>query len=133
MKNIAIAIASSVFTVAICTFLLGLAEQPRNWQIGAVVAAVAAVVSIFALIVIALPLHYALDRAGKVGALWYVFPGILVGPGFVVGLKPFGQDAVSGLVLQSLACGSLGAIGAATFWFFAVRKPRLTKQSSQTL
>ncbi|MDX1537121.1 hypothetical protein [Arsukibacterium sp.] len=133
MKNIAIAIVSAALVVAICTFLMGLAEQYRNWEVSALVAAVAATVSIIALIVVALPLHYALSRTGKVGAVWYVVPGILVGAGFVPGLKPFGQDAVSGLILQSLWCGLLGAIGAATFWFFAVRRPRLTKQSIQTV
>lgn len=133
MKNIVIAIISSALAVSVCTFLLGVAEQYQNWSASALVAGVAAVVSLISLVFIALPLHYALTRAGKIGIGWYTVPGMLIGPVFVLALKPFGDDPTSWLIVQSLVCGLLGAIGAAIFWFIAVRQPRLTKQSSQTV
>ena len=133
MKNIAIAIVSSALAVSVCTFLLDVAEQYRNWQVSALVAGVAAVVSIIALVFIALPLHYALARAEKVSIGWYTVPGMLIGLVFVITLKPFGQDSASWLAVQSLVCGLLGAIGAAIFWLIAVLQPRLTKQSRQTV
>ncbi|MEX1033220.1 MAG: hypothetical protein WDZ30_07650 [Cellvibrionaceae bacterium] len=133
MKKLGIAIFFSALVVFMLTFFLGVAEDYANWQVSAVVAGVAAVVSIIALVCIALPLHYVLARAGKLGLGWYVVPGALIGPGFVLGFKPFGQDPTAGLLMQSLVCGSLGAIGAAIFWFVAVHWPRLTKQSKQTV
>jgi len=133
MKNLAIAIVSAALSVSVCTFLFGVAEQYQNWPVSALVAGVAAVVAIIALVFIALPLHYVLTRAGKVGIGWYAVPGMLIGPVFVLALKPFGQDSASGLIVQSLVCALLGAIGAAIFWFIAVRQPRITQQSNQTV
>jgi len=129
MKNLAIAIVSAALAVSVSTFLMGVAEQYENWQVSALVAGVAALVSIIALAFIALPLHFVLARSGKVDMGWYTVPGMLIGPLFVLGLKPFGQDPASGLVVQSLICSFLGVVGAATFWFFAVRQPRLTRPS----
>lgn len=124
MKKIAIAIVSSALAVSVCTFLWGVAEQYQNWPVSVLVAGVAAVVSLIALVFITLPLHYVLVRAGKCGIGWYTLPGLLIGLVFVFALKPFGRDPTSVLMLQSLACGVLGVIGAATFWFIAIRPPR---------
>lgn len=126
MKNIGLAIVCSTFAVAICTFLTGVGEQPAYWRISAAIAGVAGVVSFVVLVFITLPLHYALTRIGKVGSLWYILPGMLTGPMFVLSLKPFGQDTVPGLALQSLYCGFLGTVGAAMFWYIAVWQPRQT-------
>lgn len=97
MKNLTIAIVSAALAVSVSTFLLGVSEQYENWRVSALVAGVAALVSIIALVIIALPLHFVLARAGKVGMGWYTAPGMLIGPVFVLGLKHFGQDELAPL------------------------------------
>ena len=130
MNNTVLAFFASTLVVTFCTALLSLSGPNASWGLSFLIAQVAAMVSVFALLFITLPLHFILVRFGRVHILWYLLPGLLTGPTFIFGLKPFGDDALSALLSQSLMCAVLGALGAATFWFFAVRRPRLTSHST---
>ena len=120
----------TVLSVFLLTFLIVIIVEYPRWMMSLFTAYVASIVAVVAVVVLALPLHTVLSRLNKTSALWYVLAGAITGPFFVLVFKPFGNDLAKDLVVQTFICGSLGAMSAIVFWFFAVYRHRLTRASN---
>ncbi|WP_125931920.1 hypothetical protein [Thiosocius teredinicola] len=69
----------------------------------------------------AIPIHLLLKRRNHTRIVWYALIGIIPGPFFVALAKPFGNDSLKDLAYQSMVFSIIGVLGAAIFWFFAVK------------
>ncbi len=73
------------------------------------------------LVGLGLPVFLLLERFGLRRWSHYVLPSMIPGPLFIFLFKPFGNDPLGYLLQQTAICMALGAVAAATFWWFAVR------------
>ncbi len=114
---------AAVLTVALLvavTFFLGTSDPYPRSSLALTGAAAAGIFALAGVVLWGLPIHYFLSRANNGKVYWYALAGFVPGPIFVTSLKPFGQDPVPYLLLQSAYFGFVGVVGALAFWAIVV-------------
>jgi len=97
-----------------------------SWSIESVLA-FSSVFALFTLIVMllwGLPIHLLLQKKNKTHIFYYIVAGGIPGLIVVGVFKPFGQDALQHLVVQSLYLVAIGIVAAMVFWSIAVLASR---------
>lgn len=135
MKHLSIASAVSVLIVFTVTFLVSaidsIGSDYSDLRISLVIAGVAALVACIVIIVWALPVHLALRKLKHQSLVLYLVAAVIPSFIFIFAFKPFGQDSGIDLLQQALFCSFLGCLGAASFWYIAVYRLRITRRSSK--
>lgn len=93
---------------------------PYGPAVALTVVGVAGLVGLLVILGWGLPLHFALAMFERTSWVWYAAVGLLPGPVFVLGLKPFGNDVVQDLLIQAGHCSLIGVVAALVFWYIAV-------------
>lgn len=74
------------------------------------------------LLLFGIPLHIILFSLRRTSVWYYVGCGLLGGVLTVLIFRPFGNDPIQSLVVQSMYMGGFGILAGLVFWFFAVQK-----------
>ena len=119
LRFVVAVIGSSISAVGVVYVLLLVAGEASN-PMGRYMLTNAAGFTLLGVLGFLVPLHFGLTIPKYSGALFYVVPGFLVAAGttLIMGLTS-GRD-VSGLAMQALAIGGIGAFTALVFWVLAV-------------
>jgi hypothetical protein len=119
MKRVLLASIALLVTVFACVLAVAWIDALRGdvWGLEAalVVAGAATLVASAVLIIWGLPVHWLLQSRGRVSLLSYAAAGALPAVLLVPTLKPFGEDTVPQLLLQTFTFGVTGAIAAMVF------------------
>ena len=101
--------------------------------ISLVMAGVATLVASLVVFLWGLPVHFILSKLNYRRIIWYLMGAIPPSFVFIYVFKPFGLDSNIDLLQQALFCSFVGSLAAATFWYIAVYRQRITEFSSQNL
>jgi hypothetical protein len=119
MKRLLLASLASLGTVFACVLIIASIDVLRSdgWgiELALVVAAVATLVALAVLVVWGLPVHWFLKSRRRESLLSYAIAGTLPAVLLVPSLKPFGDDTVPHLLLQTCTLGVIGALAALAF------------------
>ncbi|MGQ3171931.1 MAG: hypothetical protein ACT6R9_14820 [Methylophilus sp.] len=74
------------------------------------------------LLLFGIPLHIVLSSLRMTSLWYYVGGGLLGGVLTVLIFRPFGNDPIQSLVVQSLHMGGFGILASLVFWVFSVKK-----------
>ncbi|WP_127560362.1 hypothetical protein [Saccharospirillum alexandrii] len=135
MKHLSMASAVTVLLVFTVVFLVSVIDSVgsdySDFRISLVIAGVASLVACIVVIVWAIPVHFTLRQLKHQSLVWYLLAALIPGFTFIYAFKPFGQDSDIDLLQQALFCSFSGCIGAASFWYIAVYRQRITSHSSK--
>lgn len=124
LRFVAAVIGSSVAAVAavyVLLLLTGEANSPRAEY----VLTSAAGFTLLGVLGFLVPLHFGLTIPGYSGVLFYIVPGFLVAAGTTLIMGLTSGRVVSGLAMQTVEVGVIGAFAALAFWGIAIG-PRST-------
>jgi len=126
MKRIIIAVTASTLatTAAIAGLILILfllSEDKTGAGIGIAIIMAYGISAFIGLITVGLPAHLVLSRYSSHSIGPYLLIGAVIPIAVIFIVRPFGNDPLQHLLVQSAISGGLGIICAAVFWYFAAK------------
>jgi hypothetical protein len=118
MRILIASVISSLSIVPLYLVLLAISGDLDNRLLLPVLMA-ALVVSVAAIVCVALPLHFVLIRFGRPRSYYYTITGFLLPAIVILAINPFGSEVASWIKWQAMAMGVLGASVATIFWWIA--------------
>ncbi|MDN4503640.1 hypothetical protein QX776_14600 [Alteromonadaceae bacterium BrNp21-10] len=116
----------SVFAIVfVVTLLATIGDDYSTIMTPILMSSVAAIVSLFILVVWAIPVHLILKRLNQESFFYYLLAAIIPSFIFIYGFKPFGNDPNIDLIKQALFCSFCGCVGAVVFWYITVYRKRI--------